>query len=93
MSAGTGWRDSAACADKPLEWFFPETKGGWDSVSYARGKAVCASCPVQLDCLREAQEQEIGFGLWGGLTARERGMYRRRWRRFTNDELRIVEAT
>ncbi|PWD52462.1 WhiB family transcriptional regulator [Serinibacter arcticus] len=40
-------------------------------------REVCFACPVRLDCLVEAFEQEIAFGVWGGLTERERRAMRR----------------
>lgn len=66
MSAG--WRESAACIDKPVEWFFPSMGG---SLAYARGLEVCAGCPVRAECLaeRDRAERELCMpisGLWGG---------------------------
>ena len=36
---------------------------------YAR--AICAVCPIQMECLTYAFKHER-FGMWGGMTARER---------------------
>lgn len=68
------WRERAACIGKPREWWFPIV-GGADC--YTRGKAVCAGCPVILECRAEhaRAERELGMqlpGLWGG-EIRERG--------------------
>ena len=35
-------------------------------------KALCRSCPVRAECLAEALDNEIEWGVWGGLTERER---------------------
>lgn len=35
-------------------------------------RVVCFACPVRMECLVEAFEQGISFGVWGGLTERER---------------------
>lgn len=35
-------------------------------------KRVCTGCPIRLDCLREALGNRIEFGIWGGMTERER---------------------
>ncbi len=35
-------------------------------------RQMCLSCPVRMDCLIEALESKIAFGVWGGLTERER---------------------
>lgn len=35
-------------------------------------KRVCRECPVTLECLTEALDSRMEFGVWGGLTERER---------------------
>ena len=37
-----------------------------------RAKQVCAGCPVRTECLAEALDNEIEWGVWGGMTERER---------------------
>ncbi|MGH3414620.1 MAG: WhiB family transcriptional regulator [Marmoricola sp.] len=37
-----------------------------------RAKLVCAACPVRAECLAEALDNRIEWGVWGGLTERER---------------------
>jgi len=61
------WQDFAACAEADPEAFFPE-KGG----STRDAKKVCASCFVRSDCLAYALEQDERFGVWGGLSERQR---------------------
>jgi WhiB family redox-sensing transcriptional regulator len=52
-----------------------------------RAKQVCQSCPVRTECLAEALDNQIEWGVWGGTTERERrALLRRRpnvtsWRR------------
>nr|WP_055533905.1 WhiB family transcriptional regulator [Streptomyces graminilatus] len=52
-----------------------------------RAKAVCGGCPVRTQCLAHALDHRIEFGVWGGMTDRERrALLRRRptvtsWRR------------
>ncbi|WP_285729311.1 WhiB family transcriptional regulator [Nocardiopsis sp. ATB16-24] len=41
-------------------------------------KLLCRSCPVQADCLAEALDNRIEFGVWGGMTERERRALLRR---------------
>ncbi len=36
----------------------------------ARG--ICRGCPVRAECLAEALDNKIEFGVWGGMTERER---------------------
>lgn len=44
---------------------------GFDDQGQA-AKRVCASCPVQDDCLQVALTFNEDYGIWGGLTAAER---------------------
>jgi WhiB family redox-sensing transcriptional regulator len=39
-------------------------------------KKVCAGCDVKMECLDYALEKREEYGLWGGLTPRERGVMR-----------------
>lgn len=41
-------------------------------------KKICASCPVRVECLSEALNGRVEFGVWGGLTERERRKILRR---------------
>ena len=73
-TANPGWEDDALCRQTDPEAFFPE-KGG----STRQAKAVCRECPVRAECLNYALDQGDGlFGIWGGKSARERLLMRRR---------------
>jgi WhiB family redox-sensing transcriptional regulator len=61
------WRQGALCAETDPEAFFPE-KGG----STREAKRVCVGCPVRLQCLEYALGNDERFGIWGGLSERER---------------------
>ena len=37
-----------------------------------RAKQMCAGCPVRTECLAEALDNQIEWGVWGGMTERER---------------------
>ncbi|MFG2869532.1 WhiB family transcriptional regulator [Streptomyces sp. NPDC048338] len=43
-----------------------------------RAKNVCNGCAVRIDCLAEALDHRIEFGVWGGMTERERRALLRR---------------
>ncbi len=64
---GLTWQERALCAQTDPEAFFPE-KGG----STREAKRVCVSCEVRVECLEYALEQDERFGIWGGLSERER---------------------
>ncbi len=61
------WRDSALCAEVDPDAFFPE-KGG----STRLAKGICRKCLVKAECLRSALTNDERFGIWGGLSERER---------------------
>jgi WhiB family redox-sensing transcriptional regulator len=61
------WRLDGLCAETDPEAFFPE-KGG----STRDAKRVCAGCPVRSECLEYALGNDERFGIWGGLSERER---------------------
>ena len=62
-----GWQERALCAQTDPEAFFPE-KGG----STREAKKVCLTCEVRNDCLEYALMNDERFGIWGGLSERER---------------------
>jgi WhiB family redox-sensing transcriptional regulator len=65
--AEPSWQERALCAQTDPEAFFPE-KGG----STREAKKVCASCEVRVECLEYALANDERFGIWGGLSERER---------------------
>ncbi len=66
------WQADALCAQTDPEAFFPE-KGG----STREAKRVCESCTVRTECLEYALQQDERFGIWGGLSERERRKLKR----------------
>ena len=66
------WQDRALCAQTDPEAFFPE-KGG----STREAKRVCRSCEVRAECLDYALAHDERFGIWGGLSERERRRLKR----------------
>lgn len=60
------WRIRAACRDVDPERLFVRGK------DQHRAKRVCGGCPVRTECLAEALDRRIEFGVWGGMTERER---------------------
>ncbi|HSU69822.1 MAG TPA: WhiB family transcriptional regulator [Micrococcaceae bacterium] len=68
-----GWQTDALCAQTDPEAFFPE-KGG----STRDAKKVCAACNVRAQCLEYALSNDERFGIWGGMSERERRRLRKR---------------
>ncbi|MEE8667472.1 MAG: WhiB family transcriptional regulator [Bifidobacterium mongoliense] len=69
-AAGQSWRQRALCSQTDPEVFFPE-KGG----STKDAKQVCSRCEVREQCLQWALEHDERFGIWGGMSERERRRY------------------
>lgn len=61
------WMDSALCAQVGGDDWFPEWGG-----SERDPKTVCATCPVREQCLNYAIQHHINYGIWGGVSERQR---------------------
>ena len=59
------WTLHAKCRDM-ADALFPEGK------DQKRARSVCVGCPVRSECLAEALDNRIEWGVWGGMTERER---------------------
>lgn len=66
------WQDHANCLGVDPDLFFPER-----GASTREAKEVCRGCVVQADCLEFALRNGEKFGIWGGLSERERRRIRR----------------
>jgi WhiB family redox-sensing transcriptional regulator len=64
------WRLEAACRGMDTELFFPER-----GEATAPAKATCAECPVTEPCLEAGLDET--FGIWGGVSVRERRRIKR----------------
>ena len=66
------WQERANCLGVDPDLFFPER-----GASTREAKAVCGGCEVKADCLEYALDNGEKFGIWGGLSERERRRLRR----------------
>lgn len=69
------WQASAACSGENAALFYPPLRTEKKASRLARerrAKAVCNSCPVRVACLDHAVDSNERFGIWGGLTNKER---------------------
>jgi WhiB family redox-sensing transcriptional regulator len=64
--------DFGNCLGVDPDLFFPER-----GASVKAAKEVCRGCVVQEDCLEYALEKGEKFGIWGGMSERERRRIRR----------------
>lgn len=68
------WAEEAAC--KPHRDLFLRAHDATDVDAVGRAKEVCLNCPVQAECLMYALEEQIEFGVWGGMDPSEREVVR-----------------
>jgi WhiB family redox-sensing transcriptional regulator len=71
------WVDEAICPTVDPELFFPvpTKKGRYGAEAHQTikaAKAICAQCPVIGQCLAYALNNDIRFGIWGGMSERDR---------------------
>ncbi len=66
------WQDYANCRGADADLFFPER-----GASTRRAKSICGACEVRTDCLEYAIVNGEKFGIWGGMSERERRRVRR----------------
>jgi WhiB family redox-sensing transcriptional regulator len=65
MTWNDNWPQLAHCKDDPERMF---VRGAEQN----RAKTRCFGCPVRTECLAEALDNDLEWGVWGGLTERER---------------------
>jgi WhiB family redox-sensing transcriptional regulator len=68
------WQSSASCRTEDPALFFqpdgerPEAR----RIRLKRAKAICGGCPVSVECQHHSLLAREPFGVWGGLSERER---------------------
>ncbi|RVU28901.1 WhiB family transcriptional regulator [Streptomyces antnestii] len=66
------WQDAALCAQTGGDFFFPEPGS-----SVREAKSICGLCEIRTACLDYALANDERFGVWGGLSEKERLQLRR----------------
>ncbi len=61
-----GWTRRALCTATDPDALFVTGAAQRDAAR------ICGGCPVRLECLGDALDNQIEFGIWGGMTERER---------------------
>ena len=70
-----GWQWRAACRGEDTSTFFPPTNAEAKHERIAReqrAKAICAMCPVRIECVEYSLMVPELYGIWGGLNELER---------------------
>lgn len=79
------WQEFSNCLGANPDLFFPER-----GASTREAKEVCRNCVVQNDCLEYALANSEKFGIWGGMSERERRRIRRQRNKARQDALATV---
>lgn len=71
------WKLRARCRGEDPDLWFPQGDGQRRSDRKVRAVTVvarsfCLKCPVKNDCLSYAITLDLRYGMWGGLTERQR---------------------
>lgn len=84
------WEDDAACLGNDLSFFYsvgnPNKRGGADTELSLPGKHICEICDVRIECLEYAIRNKEPYGIWGGMTTRERKKFERERTRRSESE-------
>ena len=72
LSTSQDWTALSACRTSDPDELFVT------GAAQNRAKAVCMGCPVRTECLSDALDNRVEFGVWGGMTERERRALLRR---------------
>jgi WhiB family transcriptional regulator, redox-sensing transcriptional regulator len=62
----SAWTARSACRDTDPDELFVT------GAAQNKAKLVCRGCPVRAECLADALDNRVEFGVWGGMTERER---------------------
>ncbi|MGW0858579.1 WhiB family transcriptional regulator [Streptomyces sp. NPDC002690] len=71
IEAPMDWAERGPCRAQPERMFA-------EGAAQKEAKAVCAGCPVRLDCLAHALDHREEYSVWGAMTERERRALLRR---------------
>ncbi|MSO27032.1 MAG: WhiB family transcriptional regulator [Candidatus Nanopelagicales bacterium] len=85
MTFKRDWAADAACRGTDPDILFVQ------GAAQKRAKNICMGCPVRTECLADALDNGVEFGIWGGMTERERRALLRRRPNVTSWRL-LLEA-
>lgn len=87
------WTARAVCAGSDPDALFVTGAAQRDAAR------MCAGCPVKLECLADALDHQVEYGVWGGMTERQRRALLRKspdvvsWRELLEDARRDAIRT
>jgi WhiB family redox-sensing transcriptional regulator len=69
----TGWAPQGACVKAEPDALFVR------GAAQRAAKKLCVGCPVGVECLADSLDNRTEFGVWGGMTERQRRALLKRW--------------
>lgn len=66
MAQGQEWMAQGACVSRDPDELFVE------GAAQRQARIICMTCVVRTECLADALDNRVQFGVWGGMTERER---------------------
>ena len=83
------WREKGTCWGKTTspenDYWYPEEDDPDKANKILIAKTYCNSCPVKKKCLKFSISNEEEYGIWGGMTPRERRARFRRNKNYWNE--------
>jgi len=73
----TAWSSDAACKGGDTDLFYPKKNAAGKMQDTSKAQAICATCPVESECLEYALDNNEQYGIWGGTTRIQRQHLRR----------------
>lgn len=87
MAKDESWRNNAKCLGMDTEMFFPPREKDTYKAIADKAKSICMgkdgkpACPVRKACLLYSVDSDIIYGIWGGMSNRERNALIRKAKR------------
>lgn len=70
----TSWMEFARCRGADPNLFFAEPGVAWQE-KHAEAKKYCSKCVVYKDCMKFSIDNQIDYGIWGGLSPTQRRIH------------------
>lgn len=87
------WRELALCKDRNTNDFYPEMGVKGAAKQVREMKVFCRQCSVILECLDYAIDNDEQYGIWGGMTPKERTRIRRQPRVIRESIVKVVKKS
>ena len=90
--SATSWMDLAKCKGSPTVFYSRSTGEVSRARSVCNGDGSTPPCPVRNACLHHAIDNGELYGVWGGMSERDRSKVRRARRKYGNHIYTLVDV-